>query len=59
MDGILANILKESVELVKSPLTQLFNTCVETQQFPNNLKYAIVTSLLKKTIIQIKPIIGQ
>ena len=31
MDGIPANILKESVELVKSPLTQLFNTCVETQ----------------------------
>ena len=48
MDGIPANILKESVELVKSPLTQLFNTCVETQQFPNNLKYAIVTPLFKK-----------
>ena len=48
MDGIPTNILMESIELVKSPLTQLFNTCVETQQFPNNLKYAIVTPLFKK-----------
>ena len=48
IDGIPANILKESVDIVKSPLTQLFNTYVENQQFPNKLKYAIVTPLFKK-----------
>ena len=48
MDDIPDNMLKESVDIVKSPLTELFNTYVENQQFPNKLKYAIVTPLFKK-----------
>ena len=47
-DGIPANILKETVDILKSPLTQLYNISVENQQFPNNLKYANVTPLFKK-----------
>ena len=47
-DNIPAYILKESVDTLKSPLTQLYNISVETQQFPNNLKYANVTPLFKK-----------
>ena len=38
-DGILAE------DILKSPLTQLFNISVEDQKFPNNFKYAIVTPL--------------
>ena len=48
MNDIPDNILKESVDIVKSPLTQLFNTYVENQQFPNKLRYVIVTPLYKK-----------
>ena len=47
-DGILANILKETVDILKSPLTQLFNVTVENQHFPNDLKYANVMPLHKK-----------
>ena len=47
-DGIPANILKETVDILKSPLTQLFNVTVENQHFPNDLKYANVTPLHKK-----------
>ena len=36
-DGIPANILKESEDILKSPLTQLFNISIEDQKFPNNL----------------------
>ena len=42
-DGIPANIVKEAEDILKSPLTQLFNISVQDQKFPNNLKYATVT----------------
>ena len=57
-DGIRANIVKEAEDILKSPLTQLFNISVEDQKFPNNLKYAIVTPLFKMTTL-VKLIIGQ
>ena len=47
-DDIPDNLLKESVDIAKSPLTQLFNTYVQNQQFPKKLKYVIVTALFKK-----------
>ena len=47
-DGIPANILKETFDILKSPLTQLFNVTVENQHFPNDLKYANVAPLHKK-----------
>ena len=40
--------MKETVDILKSPLTQLFNVTVENQHFPNDLKYANVTPLHKK-----------
>ena len=38
--------LKDSVSIVKDPLTQLFNTSVKDNLFPSDLKYANV--LFKK-----------
>ena len=47
-DNIPANIIKECVDIMKYPLTKLFNTSVIAQHFPDNLKYANVTPLFKK-----------
>ena len=40
--------MKEAEDILKSPLTQLFNISVEDQKSLNNLKYAIITPLFKK-----------
>ena len=48
VDGIPANIIKESIDILKPTLTKLFNFSVEMQHFPNDLKYANVTPLFKK-----------
>ena len=48
VDNIPANIIKESIDILKPTLTKLFNYSVETQQFPNDLKYANVIPLFKK-----------
>ena len=44
-DGIPTRILKEFVDILKSPLHKLYNCSVENHEFPNNLKYALVTPL--------------
>ena len=46
--GIPTNILKGTSDILKSPLTKLYNISVEKQQFPRNLKFANVTPLFKK-----------
>ena len=48
VDGIPGNILKESVDIWRQPLKQLYNISIEKQQFPSKLKYANVTPLFKK-----------
>ena len=48
VDGIPANILEGSSDILKSPLTELYNISMENQQFPDNLKFANVTPLFKK-----------
>ena len=48
MDGIPANILKGASDILKSPLTELYNISMENQQFPDNSKFANVTLLFKK-----------
>ena len=42
VDGIPVNILKETIDILKYPLAQLFNVSIENQIFPNDLKYANV-----------------
>ena len=41
-DGIPANILKESIGVIKHPLMQLNNTSIDKLYFPHDLKYANV-----------------
>ena len=48
MNGIPANILKGASDILKSPLTELYNISIENQRFPDNLKFANVTPLFKK-----------
>ena len=48
VDGISTNILKGTSDILKSPLTKLYNISVENRQFPHNLKFANVTPLFKK-----------
>ena len=48
VDGIPANILKRASDILKSPLTELYNISMENQQFPDNLKFSNVTPLFKK-----------
>ena len=48
VDGIPVNILKETIDILKYPLAQLFNVSIENQIFPNDLKYANVTPIFKK-----------
>ena len=47
-DSIPPNIIKDSVEVLASPLTNLFNTSVINCLFPSDLKYANVSPLHKK-----------
>ena len=47
-DAIPPKILKDSVRIIKEPLTQLFNTSVNETFFPCDLKYANVTPTYKK-----------
>ena len=47
-DCIPPKALNDSVSIVKDPLTQLFNTSVEDNLFPSDLKYANVSPLFKK-----------
>ena len=47
-DFISTNVIKDSVTVLKSPLTKLFNNSVEECHFPPDLKYANVTPLYKK-----------
>ena len=47
-DGITPKILKESISIIKCPLTSLFNISIEEGDFPSDLKYANVSPLFKK-----------
>ena len=47
-DCIPPKTLKDSVSIVKDPLTQLFNTSVKDNLIPSDLKYANVSPLFKK-----------
>ena len=47
-DCIPPKTLKDSVSIVKDPLTQLFNTSAKDNLFPFDLKYANVSPLFKK-----------
>ena len=47
-DFISTNVIKNSVTVLKSPLTQLINNSVEECHLPSDLKYANVTSLYQK-----------
>ena len=47
-DAIPPRVIKDSVSVLKSPLTQLFNTSVEDKHFPSDLKYANIAPLYKK-----------
>ena len=48
VDGIPPKILKESIDILKVPLTQHFNSAVENKHFPDDLKFANITPLFKK-----------
>ena len=47
-DAIPSKIIKDSIKVLTSPLTNLFNTSVIESVFPSDLKYANVTPLYKK-----------
>ena len=47
-DFIPPNVIKHSVTVLKSSLTQFFNSSVEECIFPSDLKYANVAPLFKK-----------
>ena len=47
-DNIPSKILKESVSIVKEPLSQLFNISVDECIFPAKLKFANISPLFKK-----------
>ena len=47
-DAIPSKIIKDSIKILTSPLTNLFNTSVIESVFPSDLKYANVTPLYKK-----------
>ena len=47
-DTIPPKIIKESVTVLSTPLTELFNASVGECQFPSDLKYANVSPLFKK-----------
>ena len=47
-DAIPPKVITDSVSVLKSPPTQLFNTSVEEKHFPSDLKYANIAPLYKK-----------
>jgi len=47
-DSIPAKILKRSIDIVKEPLTQLFNNSIDKSEFPSDMKLANVSPLFKK-----------
>ena len=47
-DAITPKIIKDSIIVVKAPLTTLFNTSVKESLFPSGLKYGNVSPLYKK-----------
>ena len=47
-DGIPPKILKKSIDILKFPLTQHFNSTIENMHFPDDLKFANITPLFKK-----------
>ena len=47
-DAIPPKVIKDAFRVLKYPLTQLFNTTVQENHFPTNLKYANVSPLYKK-----------
>ena len=47
-DTIPPKVLKDTVKELQAPLSNLFNTCVEGNIFPSDLKYANVSPLFKK-----------
>ena len=47
-DAIPPKVIKDSVSVLKSPLTQLLNTSVGENHFPSDLKYANIAPLYKK-----------
>jgi hypothetical protein len=47
-DEIPPRILKSSVNVIKEPLTRLFNSSIKESHFPSDLKYANITPLFKK-----------
>ena len=47
-DGIPPKILKESIDILKFPLTQHFNSTIENMHFPDDLNFANITPLFKK-----------
>ena len=47
VDVIPANILKGTSDILKSPLTKLYNISVGNRQFPHHLEFANVTPLFK------------
>ena len=44
-DAIPSNIIKDSVTVLTTPLTNVFNTSVVESLFPSDLKYANITPL--------------
>ena len=47
-DSIPTKVIKDTVGIIKSPLTHLFNTTIQECQFPSDLKYANVSPIFKK-----------
>lgn len=48
MDAITAEILKLAVDFIKEPLTHVINKILETGNFPNAFKTAVIKPLFKK-----------
>ena len=57
-DSIPPKVLKEPVNIVKNPLRLLFNTSLEKELFPSELKYADVSPLVKNMTTLISRIIN-
>ena len=52
------NILKDAIDTYLPILTKVFNSSIEQNEFPNELKLAEVLPIYKKKILLIKKIIG-
>ena len=49
LDPIPTSVLKNSLDILKTPITDIINISMETSTFPQNFKEAHVRPLLKKT----------